>query len=85
LVYILTIYIKNRIINIEKKNNRIIYICIEYDGEEHFRYVEIWGGEEEFENIKIRDQIKNEYCKNNNIRLIRIKYNDSIDNKLSFI
>lgn len=32
-----------------------------------------------------RDQIKNEYCKNNNIRLLRIKYNENISEKLNFI
>ena len=31
-------------------------------------------GLDEFIKIKIRDTIKNEYCKNNNIKLIRIPY-----------
>jgi len=45
----------------------------------------IWGGEEEFKNIQKRDQIKNEYCKNNNIKLLRIKYNENILDKLNII
>ena len=39
-------------------------------------------GEKSFEKNKIRDQIKNEYCKNNNIKLIRIKFDDDINDKL---
>jgi len=52
-------------------------ICVEYDGEQHFKPILIWGGKKEFEKIKIRDQIKTDYCEKNNIKLIRIKYNDN--------
>lgn len=51
-------------------------LCIEYDGRQHFESIEIWGGEKALKEIKIRDKIKNEYCKNNNIRLIRISYKE---------
>ena len=51
-------------------------ICIEYDGEQHFKPMNIWGGYENFELIKIRDNIKTEYCKKNGIKLLRIKYNE---------
>lgn len=51
-------------------------ICIEYDGQQHFRPVQSWGGEKTFQNTKKHDKIKNQYCKNNNIRLIRIPYWD---------
>jgi len=60
-------------------------ICIEFDGKQHFRSVDIWGGKKEFKNIQKRDRIKNEYCKNNNIRLLRIKYDDSIEEKINTI
>jgi len=53
-------------------------ICIEYDGRQHFDILEYWGGLTEFENIKIRDKIKTDYCINNNIDLIRIKFNMNI-------
>ena len=49
-------------------------ICIEYDGEQHYKSVDYFGGEE---GLKLRiqnDQIKNEYCKTHNIKLIRIPY-----------
>lgn len=35
-----------------------------------------------FEETKIRDQIKNEYCKTKNIELIRINYKDDIYKEL---
>ena len=48
--------------------------CIEYDGEQHFRPIDYWGGEEKFKINPLNDQIKNDFCKNNNINLIRISY-----------
>ena len=49
-------------------------ICIEYDGGQHFKIIEHFGGLDGFINTKIRDTIKNIYCKDNNIKLIRIPY-----------
>jgi very-short-patch-repair endonuclease len=60
-------------------------ICIEFDGEQHFIIHEKWGGKIQFEKIQKRDQIKNNFCKNNNIKLIRIKYNENIIKKLDQI
>lgn len=54
-------------------------ICIEFDGIQHFEPVEIFGGEESFRKLKQNDLIKNEYCEDNYIDLIRIKY-DQVDN-----
>lgn len=51
---------------------------IEFDGIQHFQPVEIFGGEKEFIVRQHHDKMKDEYCVNNNIRLIRIKYNDTI-------
>ena len=42
---------------------RWLIICIEYDGRQHYQPVKDFGGETEFEKIKLRDNIKNEYCK----------------------
>jgi len=47
---------------------------IEMDGEQHFEPIEYFGGEDNFKIIKKRDKIKNNYCKENNIKLIRIPY-----------
>lgn len=53
-------------------------ICIEFDGRQHFEVIEKWGGEKTFKDIQKRDKIKNEYCKDKQIELIRIKYCDNI-------
>lgn len=45
--------------------------CIEYDGEQHFKPIR---GKESFENTTSHDTIKNNYCNQNNIHLIRIPY-----------
>ena len=53
-------------------------ICIEYDGEQHYinRPNSIWGRNNNFQKIQIRDSIKNKYCHDNGILLIRIPYWD---------
>lgn len=51
-------------------------ICIEYDGEQHFYDTSGWFNNYSFKELCIRDNIKNQYCDNNNIKLIRIPYTD---------
>lgn len=46
-------------------------ICIEYDGEQHFEPIR---GKKTFEYIKSHDIIKNNFCKQSNIHLIRVPY-----------
>lgn len=48
--------------------------CIEYDGELHYKTIDFYGGDEELKKQQCRDNIKTHYCKNNNIKLIRIPY-----------
>jgi len=50
-------------------------ICIEFDGIQHFKPVKEFGGESEFQKIIERDNCKNKWCSENNLKLIRIKYN----------
>jgi len=57
-------------------------MCIEYDGEQHFRAAKLFGGEKAFESRKIKDQIKTNYCLKNNIPLIRIRYDENIEDVL---
>jgi very-short-patch-repair endonuclease len=52
---------------------------IEYDGEHHFVPVKGWGGEKKYNKIKENDEIKNEYCDDNNIELLRIPYTKTVD------
>lgn len=49
-------------------------VAIEYDGIQHFEPVEVFGGKESFELQVIKDNIKNIYCKDKGIKLIRIPY-----------
>lgn len=50
-------------------------VClIEYDGIHHFKPVEKFGGELNFNKRKINDKIKEDYCMENKIQLIRICY-----------
>ena len=54
-------------------------ICIEYDGKQHFEPQDFSGhgnSESEFKETQLRDSIKTQYCKDNNIKLIRIPYWD---------
>lgn len=48
--------------------------CIEYDGEQHFLNIEYWSNDYNYR--KELDEIKNQYCKDNNIKLIRISYTE---------
>lgn len=48
---------------------------LEYDGECHYFHVNSgWSNEEQLAKCQLHDQIKNEWCKKNNIPLIRIPY-----------
>ena len=60
-------------------------ICIEYDGEQHSNEKHYFNRKNNYNETLEKDKIKTDYCKNNNIRLIRVKYNDDILEKLNFI
>lgn len=56
-------------------------LCIEYDGEQHFKPFNYKNGKEKFEKLKINDEIKNNYFdKHEKIDLIRINYKDFKNN-----
>jgi len=57
-------------------------LLIEYDGKQHYEPIDFFGGEEGFKYIQQNDKIKNQYCLDNNIKLIRIKYNENIKDVL---
>lgn len=60
-------------------------LCIEYDGLQHFKAIKHFGGKAGLIKTQKRDKIKNEYCKANNIRLLRIKYNEKVSKLLSIL
>ena len=49
--------------------------CIEFDGRHHFEPLEEFGGLETLNRIKEIDKRKKNYCEDNYINLIRVKYN----------
>ena len=57
-------------------------ICIEYNGIQHYKPVEHFGGEERFILQQKCDKIKLDYCNMNKISLIIIKYNENIEEVL---
>ena len=62
------------------RNDKVFYL-IEYDGKQHYTPIDFYGGVDSFYRILERDKIKNDYCKNNNIPLLRLKY-DLTDNEI---
>jgi len=59
--------------------------CIEYNGIQHYKPVKYFGGKKAFENQQLRDKIKSDYCKSNNIQLISIRYDECIETKMESI
>lgn len=54
-------------------------LFIEYDGQQHYDLVRYYGDNDEenekmFKKVQEHDKIKNNYCKENNINLLRIPY-----------
>jgi len=58
---------------------------IEYDGKQHYEPVEYFGGLEGFLKTQKRDRIKEEYCLKNDIRIIRIRYSEGVEEVLDEI
>ena len=58
-------------------------IAIEYDGKQHFEPIDYFGGQEAFEKTAKHDNVKNEYCKNNGITLLRIPYFKDVEVELN--
>ena len=62
--------------------------CIEYDGGQHFFPVNFSGEgaeytEQQFKTTQYRDQIKNKYCADNGITLLRIPYFKNVEEELN--
>ena len=59
-------------------NNNNLLCVIEYDGQQHFESCTFFGGESAFKHQQERDELKNKWCKDNNINLIRIPYYEEL-------
>jgi Zn finger protein HypA/HybF involved in hydrogenase expression len=51
-------------------------LLIEFDGQQHFKPISHFGGEEALQSTRIRDELKNKYCDENGLKLLRIPYWD---------
>lgn len=60
-------------------------LCIEYNGLQHYEPIEHFGGIKKFKTQLINDVIKSEYCTDNNIKLLIIKYDEDIISKIKEI
>lgn len=56
---------------------------IEYNGEQHYIPVERFGGQVKFEQQQKRDEYVRQYCKENNINLLEIKYDENVEEVLN--
>lgn len=54
-------------------------LCIEYNGEQHYKPINYFGGVNRFVKQQKLDSIKESYCNDNRIKLIIIKYDEPID------
>ena len=53
-------------------------IGIEYQGEQHYRPIEFFGGEDAFNDLVRRDKQKEKLCKENGVQLILWRYDETI-------
>lgn len=82
-------YEKEYIVSIDDKKLRFdfyiedIRTFIEYDGIQHFKPVDIFGGEKYLDEVINNDNIKNKWCEENNFYLLRIPYYEDVFEKLT--
>lgn len=60
-------------------------VAIECQGEQHYRAVEQFGGEEGLKIIIERDKRKAELCEENGVRLFYIRYDENVDEAVTHI
>jgi hypothetical protein len=53
-------------------------IAFEYQGQQHYYPIKAWGGEKALEGLQERDSCKIEICEKRGVRLIIIRYTDSL-------
>ncbi len=55
------------------------FLGFEFQGEQHFKPIEHWGGEKSLKNLQERDRKKSEIFKSMGYTLITVNFNDPID------
>ena len=68
-------WLKSDFVILDKEKEPIL--IIEYDGIQHFKVIDIFGGKEALKSTQYRDSVKDDYCKENNIPFIRFNYKQS--------
>lgn len=58
-------------------NGQTVYI--EFDGQQHFKPIPNWGGHTGYNERRESDEIKNAYCVEHNIPLLRIRYDQKVE------
>ena len=68
------------------ENDNLVCL-IEYDGEQHYRFCEHFhrGGEKDLKFQQIKDNIKNQFCVDNCIPLLRIRYDEDVEQLLNCV
>ncbi|HRV32232.1 MAG TPA: hypothetical protein P5241_01505 [Candidatus Paceibacterota bacterium] len=56
--------------------------CIEFNGIQHYKSIEYFGGKNALKKQQKKDKIKELFCKKNNINLIIVKYNEKLEKKI---
>lgn len=56
--------------------NGQLYCLIEYDGEQHYRAIDHFGGEEQYKLQQENDKRRDQFCSEYNLKLIRVPYYD---------
>lgn len=65
---------------VDRKNNK--KIAIEYDGEHHFKPIDMFGGKKRYQKQILLDSLKNELMKNNKDKVqhfVRFSYKDNLN------
>lgn len=52
--------------------------AIEFQGPQHFKPIEFFGGRQAFEEQKQRDDFKRKWCKENNVELIEVNFYEEV-------
>ena len=60
-------------------------LIIEYNGIQHYEPREQFGGEKGFKRVQKSDKLKREFCLKNNIRLLEIRYDEDVYEKLDLV
>lgn len=65
-------------------NNKVVCL-IEFQGEQHFKVIDHFGGQEGFQKRVKHDSMKFQFCQQHGIPLFYIRYDDNLEEKMTQI